>query len=361
MKIKNKIKFAILKNEDPFDHLNWVNACNDYPKNIDYEVFDLTVETWLEDITAYSPNLLLLKPSGKTSLYRSLYQERLEILVTSLNYKTFPTLDEVRIYESKRYFAYWAKAHQLPHPKTWVYYHRDEALKATKTMKLPLVGKINIGASGNGVQIIRTKDRLKKYIKRAFSDGLVSSTGPKLRQGKLIQRAWQKFTHPKELINTLRTYRDIASDPQKGFIILQEFIKHDYEWRAVKIGDSYFAHKKIVSNDKASGSLEKEYGNPPIELLDFVRQLTNNFAFNSVAIDVFEPIKGQYLINEIQCIFGQSDPYQMLVDGNPGRYLFKNGQWVFEKGDYNSNASYDLRLKTAIELNRLENESSFRQ
>ena len=89
---------------------------------------------------------------------------------------------------------------------------------------------MNIGASGNGVQIIQKKNQLKNYIKRAFNVGLVSSTGPKLKQGKLIQRAWQKFTHPKELINKLKEYRDIRMDSQKGFIILQEFIKHDYEY-----------------------------------------------------------------------------------------------------------------------------------
>lgn len=354
MKVQKNIKFAILKNEDPFDHLKWIDACEDYQKKINYKVFDLTVETWLEDITEYSPNLLLLKPSGKTSLFRSLYQERLEILVNSLNYKSYPSLDEVRIYESKRYFAYWAKAYQLPHPKTWVYYHRNEALKAIESMKIPLVGKMNIGASGKGVKILHSKHQIRKYIKRAFSDGLVSSTGPKLRQGKLIQRAWQKFTHPKELINKLKTYKDIARDPQKGFIILQEFIKHDYEWRAVRIGDSYFAHKKIVIDKKASGSLEKEYVIPPIELLNFVRSLTDMFRFRSIALDVFEPSKGKYLINEAQCIFGQSDPYQMLVDENPGRYLFKDGQWIFEKGNFNSNASYDLRLKDAILFNGLD-------
>ncbi len=354
MKIQKKTKLAILKNEDPIDHLKWITACQEYNKSIDYKVFDLTVETWLEEINTYFPDILLLKPSGKTSIYRSLYQERLEILVTTLNYKSFPSLEEVRIYENKRYFAYWAKAHELPHPKTSIFYHRKEALRAVNLMKFPLVGKINIGASGNGVQILHTKDQVRNYIKRAFSVGLVSRTGPKLRHGKLIQRAWQKFTHPKELINVLKTYRDIAIDSQNGFIILQEFIKHNYEWRAVRIGDSYFAHKKMVSNEKASGSLLKKYENPPIDLLNFVRSLTDKFKFRSVAIDVFEPVQGQYLINEIQCIFGQSDPYQMLVDGNPGRYLFKNGQWVFEKGDFNSNASYDLRLKTAIELNMFE-------
>lgn len=354
MKIKNILRFAILKNEDPIDHIKWITACEKYNKRIDYKVFDLTAHNWLEEINTYCPDILLLKPSGKTSIYRNLYQERLEILVNTLNYKSFPSLEEVRIYENKRYFSYWAEANNLPHPKTYVYYHQSEALKAIKMMKLPLVGKMNIGASGNGVQILHKKDQVKKYIKRAFSVGLVSSTGPKLRQGKLIQRAWQKFTHPKEFINKLKEYRNISMDSQKGFIVLQEFIKHNYEWRAVRIGNSYFAHKKIVLNEKASGSLLKEYNDPPTELLNFVRSLTDKFRFRSVAIDLFEPVQGQYLINEIQCIFGQSDPYQMLVNENPGRYLFREGKWIFEKGDFNSNASYDLRLKTAIELNRLD-------
>ena len=40
----------------------------------------------------------------------------------------------------------------------------------------------------------------------------------------------------------------------------------------------------------------------------------------------------------------------MAIDGNPGRFLFNDGKWIFEKGDFNTTESYDLRLKTAIEL-----------
>lgn len=47
----------------------------------------------------------------------------------------------------------------------------------------------------------------------------------------------------------------------------------------------------------------------------------DKFNFTSQAIDVFET-GDQLLINEMQCIFGQSDPYQMLIDGEPGRYTF---------------------------------------
>ena len=352
---KNSIKLAILKNEDPFDHLKWIDACKANKLVNEYNVIDLTKESWLEKIIDYKPNILLLKPSGKTSIYRNLYQERLDILVYSLNYKTFPNIEEVKIYENKKFFAYWLKANNLPHPKTFIFYDKDEALHSASHLKLPIVGKINIGASGNGIQVLRTRRQVRHYINKAFGDGLSSKTGPKLSDGKLIQRAFQKFANPRELINRLKTYRAIAKDSQKGFLLFQEFIKHEYEWRAVRIGDSYFAHKKIVSGDKASGTLIKEYGNPPLELLDFTRVLTDRFGFKSVAVDVFEPTKGNYLVNEIQCIFGQSDPYQMAIEGNPGRYIFKNKKWIFEKGNFNSNASYDLRLKTALLMHGKEN------
>lgn len=52
----------------------------------------------------------------------------------------------------------------------------------------------------------------------------------------------------------------------------------------------------------------------------------------------------------MQCIFGQSDPYQMLVNGIPGRYVMIEGNWIFEEGDFNTNQSYDLRLETALNL-----------
>jgi hypothetical protein len=38
------------------------------------------------------------------------------------------------------------------------------------------------------------------------------------------------------------------------------------------------------------------------------------------------------------------------VDGKPGRYIFQDGQWVFEEGMFNSNESYDLRLEVALKL-----------
>jgi hypothetical protein len=86
-------------------------------------------------------------------------------------------------------------------------------------------------------------------------------------------------------------------------------------------------------------------------LLDFIREITERTGITSVAIDLFDH-KGRYLVNEIQCFFGQSDPYQMLVNSVPGRYRFTDGIWKFEAGDFASNACYDLRLEHALKMVR---------
>ena len=141
----------------------------------------------------------------------------------------------------------------------------------------------------------------------------------------------------------LAIYKTFKTDIQRHFVVLQEYIPHQFEWRVVRIGDSFFAHKKLLQGEKTSGAILKSYEDPPYNLLDFVKQITDKYQFYSQAVDIFESTRG-YLINEMQCIFGQSDPYQMLVNGIPGRYRFIEGVWVFEEGNYAVNACFNLRL-----------------
>ncbi|MCF8367438.1 MAG: hypothetical protein K9G76_00250 [Bacteroidales bacterium] len=350
MKPGKKFNLVILKNEDPIDYKRWENACMKHEDALNYRVIDLTLNNWLEQVQSKPIDYILTKPAGRTSLFRALYEERLEILVNDLGYKAFPTLQEIKIYESKRYIAYWLKANNIQYPQTDIFYHKKEALEFIKKTNYPIVGKMNIGASGNGVKILKTQGEAEEYIELAFSKGITSKTGPKLSKGKLLQRAWKKLVRPTELKAKLNAYKAVASDVQKGYVILQQFIPHDFEWRAVRIGDSFFAHKKLKRDEMASGSLLKGYENPPLRLLDFVKALTDRFSFLTQAVDIFETKEGDYLVNEMQCIFGQSDPYQMLVDGKMGRYIHLNGKWIFEEGDFNTNESFDLRVKTVIEL-----------
>lgn len=347
-----RFKAVILANENNLDHLFWVKSCEKFKENIFYSIVNITSPEFINEIINENPDIILVKPGGLVGYYKQLYDEKLYILCSVLKYKTFPSLEEVLIYENKRFLSYWLEANNIPHPKTRVFYSKKDAHNFIKTIEYPIVAKLNIGASGNGVKILKNKKEIEHYINNIFNKGVYPSIGPKIHKKNLIRRLLRKILNYKELKERIDTYKSQNKNPQKNFCLFQEYILHNFEWRVVRIGNSFYAHKKIVKKEKASGSLVKEYTNPPLELLSFVKNITDTHKFYSMAIDIFEKDKGIYLVNEMQCIFGQSDQYQMLVDNVPGRYVCNNDQWVFEEGLFNSNECFDERL--AFVLSELE-------
>jgi glutathione synthase/RimK-type ligase-like ATP-grasp enzyme len=343
-----RIEAIILCNEIQDDHLLWVNACNNHKEKVNFKVVNLTLNNWLDEIQKQSFDILLAKPGGVTAPFKQLFDERIYILNKVLGYHVFPSADEIFIYENKRFLSYWLKANKIPHPRTDVFSNRKEAEDFIQSQGFPLIAKVNIGASGSGVRILKSTDEAMSYIRRTFSGkGAPRRSGPNLSKGGLIKRGIHYLFHPHDLKGKLDLYKSIASDLQTNFVIFQEYIEHTFEWRVVRIGDSFFAHKKLKIGEKASGSLVKNYENPPLALLDFARGITEKYQFYSQAVDVFESDRG-YLVNEMQCIFGQSDPFQMKVNDKIGRYRYINGKWEFEEGDFARNGCYDLRLEFVL-------------
>lgn len=341
---------CILSNENSLNHKLWLDSVSNSSSISSYSIVNLTTDNWYSQLVEQNFDLFLLRPPGQTELFKRLYDER--VLLISQIFKTpiYPSLNEVLIYENKRYLRDWLTANNLPHPKTFVFFNKEEANQfADKLKNFPIVGKTNIGASGNGVLILRDKKSLAKYINTAFEEGIAPIMGPKLSKGSVFKKIGKVLSNPHFLKQRLKDYKKSNLNKQYHFVIFQEYIPHKFEWRCVVIGDSYFAHKKIVVGDKSSGTLLKGYDPVPHSLLDFIRDVTIKHNLTSVAIDLFER-KGSYLINEIQCFFGQSDPYQMLVEGKPGRYIYSGNNWVFEEGMFNSNENYDLRLKHALSM-----------
>ena len=347
----SKYSFLILKNGLDDGHLLWEQACREKEDTLSWATVDLSRQDWLQKCLAGKYDGLLLRPPAFNSSFKTLYDERVRILNEELQIPVYPSLAEVMIYENKKYFAYWLEAHQIPHPRTWVFYHQQEAQNFVEQSALPLVGKTNIGASGSGVVILRSKEQAREYIQNTFSGkGAAKSVGPKWRKKGFAGRVVKKMMNPAEFKAKMNSYKMQRTDVQKDFVILQEFVPHEYEWRCVRIADSFFAHKKIVKGEKASGHLIKGYDPPPLPMLDFVKEVTDKYNFLSQAVDIFETAEGSYLVNEMQCIFGQSDPYQMLIDGQPGRYVYQEGTWLFEAGDFNRIESFALRLEHFVNL-----------
>lgn len=345
-----KVKAVILANEIPGDQVLWEKSCARFEERISYRTVNLLSGNWLEEIQNDDFDILLAKPGAFSAENKKKFDERAGVLVNHFRYRLFPSLDEILIYENKRYLAGWLDKNNIPHPSTNVIYDRERAGMYIESCSYPIVGKLATGASGSGVTILRNREDASRYISRAFGKGLLPSSGPKLGKGKILRRIFRKIIRPGELFQRIKVYYSVLSDPQKGFCIFQEFIPHDFEWRVVRIGNSFYAHKKLVKDGKASGSLLKEYADPPLRLLDFVKDITDKHSFYSQAVDIFETADGRYLVNEMQCIFGQSDPYQMLVGGKPGRYLYENNSWRFEEGMFNTNECFDERIEYVLSL-----------
>ena len=354
----SKLRLAILKVEIDKDYSLWETVCHEMRDHVEWESIDIDRSDWLERVKKGRFDGLLAIPPGITNSVKNMYDERVRILHTILKLPVYPFLEEIEVYENKKYFSYWVAANDIPHPETKVFYQRQEALEFASTARMPLVGKTNVGASGRGVTILKSNAETIEYVENTFSGkGATRSTGPNLQKKGLFMRALKKLANPKEFMERLQHYKTEGSEVQKDYVIFQEFIPHNYEWRCVRIGDSFFAHKKMVKGEKASGSLVKGYENPPFPLLDFVEEVTDKRHFRSQSVDVFETADGRYLVNEMQCTFGQSDPYQMLVDSVPGRYRRIDGKWVFEAGDFNRFKSFLLRLEYFVEVltsNQLE-------
>ena len=79
------IKLVILKNEIDDSHKKWQLSCENYGKEIQYQVIDISLNDWMEKINSFSPDLLLIKPSGLTAPFKSMY-------AVSYTHLTLPTI-----------------------------------------------------------------------------------------------------------------------------------------------------------------------------------------------------------------------------------------------------------------------------
>ncbi len=346
-------KIGILRNENTNSARYWIEACKS--RGVQYRVIDMSANDWLAQVQSEQFDFLASQPSGSYERYKTMYDERLYYICQILNLKTFPNYTECLIYENKKMLSYYLQSKAIPHPRTRVFYNRKEALDFIREASYPFVAKTSIGASGAGVKIIKRESDARSYVMKAFKGrGIRRRFGPNPVTGTPRKWARKTIKSPKYFLDRMKLYLEINRNFQKGYVIFQEYIQHDYEWRIVKIGESYFAHKKVKVKDKASGGKIKQFGYPRIDALEFVEDLCKDNGFNCVCVDLFESGSG-FLVNEIQCIFGIPYGYLMKVDDEVGRMRKIQDSWVFEKGDFTTNECYDLRLDTALTLFELNN------
>lgn len=307
------------------------NSCK--KNTIDYEYVDLLSQDWLKKIEQGNYDGVVIRPPCTLEAHKQMYDERSYVIKHKLNLPIYPNYEELFVYESKRNMHTWAMLYDLPHPQTNVFATKQDAYDFFSHCEYPLVSKGNIGASGISIKILKNERQAKKLARKIFG-----TFGPELAVGYCPIGKKNSIPYPR------------LGRRQSHYMICQQYLDIKWEWRIVKLHDSYFGHKKLLgANDMASGSMLVGWEKPPEELLHMVKDFAQNAEFTTVALDIFETLDGQFYVNEIQPIIGAIAPSQMYIDGIPGRYKFINDEFVFEEGEFCKNQCWDLRIEAFLE------------
>lgn len=300
-------------------HAHYENACLEL--GVPYKLIDIAASDWIQRIQDSGCAGFLVRPSPVSLVCKRLFDDRLRVLVDDLGKVIFPSYQSLWLYESKTRIADWLSVHAVPHPRTWVFWDRDEAMRFAETAELPMMFKTDLGAASRGVELVRSRRRACRLVATCFGKGYLGQ----LREPQ--DREW-------------------------GWVLFQQYIPDAKEWKMVRVGDSYFGHRKLKSGDFHSGSQLVAWDRPPDALLDFVRGVTELGGFLSMDTDVLEDTSGNYYVNELHPMFGQNTEHQMIVDGRPGRFVrdVENGKWCFEEGSFCRNKCFNLRVQTFLAL-----------
>lgn len=295
------------------DHQYYVAACREM--GFSYTVIDLLADDWVQRFRSGRFDAVLVWPSSVTTVIKHVYDYRLRILERDLGVLIYPTWKECWLTEHKPRLRDWMDAHNVPHPRTWVFHDESQALDFVRNAPLPIVSKTATGAGASGVTVIRNRGALTTIVRQSFGSGL-------------------------------RPKRADAYDRQRGVIYLQEYLPDVEEWRMVRIGESFFGYRKEKGADGLHSASHKwSWVDPGKELLDLLKKVTDVGDFTSMDVDVFRTRDGQLLVNELQTVFGCTTPaIYMKVNDVEGRYLWVNEEWKFEVGDYWANHMCNLRI-----------------
>ena len=320
-------------------HLNTIASLKEL--NIAYELINIDCSDWLSNLCDLNIDGILLRSNPKSFLNLSYYNEIVYTIQNLLKIPTDPSFEEIYIYENKRMMYYWLSSKKYNHVPTWVFKDKNKALSFLDSYESErLVFKSATGSGGSGVRILGKK--IAKILTRTiFTSKLTLNIG-------FIRMAPTRF----------KIKRPILNDIQYDYVIFQELLDIRHEWRILKIGNSYFGHQKIKKGMYHSGSSLVGWIAPPFELLHLVKQLCVDGNFNTMNVDIFETMSGEFFINELQTHFGSYHPSQMYLGEIPGRFVFQNNDWVFEPGFFNRFGSMLIRVESFLEKLSEQSESN---
>lgn len=312
------VRIAVI-DDGSSEHTRYLKACEEL--GVECRLVAWSASDWLARLRDAKCHGVLVHPMLSDRVRRARFDERLWTMSRGLGLPTFPLPHEAWLYESKRRMADWLDARDIPRAATRIFYSRDEAHAFAANAEYPILCKSDLGASGDGVTLVRSRREAGRLVERAFLGGLP-------RRGSY----W--------------------CDAEWGVILFQDFIPDAREFRILQFGQAWFGHEKLreAGGWRHSGSGNFAWTVPPEAALDLCLRTSRVGGFRAMNYDVLWTEDGRPLINELQAFFGSYNPSQMYVDGKPGRLLAAaGGGWRFEEGLFCRNGCGNLRVEALVE------------
>jgi len=191
-----------------------------------------------------------------------LVAEKIIKSIETMGILVYPNSDTCWYYDDKVAQKYLLEAIDAPHPKSYVLYDHDDALKFIDNIQYPIVFKLKSGAGAGSVQLIENKKKANKIVKRAFSSGFNSVPGyfsdiaTKYEKTKKNKNIYIKMKRLPEVRKNL-IYTKKMHGKQIGYVLLQEYQPDNiYDTRINIIGGRAFGSIRFTRKGdfRASGS-----------------------------------------------------------------------------------------------------------
>ncbi len=288
-----KPAFGVVQDAERFPR--WTKFCRFLRNNgFSYSIYNVHSHDWLENASRYDAivGLCSCEPWHLQELRQKYY-----FLERYLGVRTYPSTEEVLLYENKRLEAYIAEAAGIPFAKTFVSHDREDATALVKNLRYPIVSKVVPSSGSVGVQLLRDSRDATRIIESVFS-----SNGRK--------------TH-------VHYFR------QKNCVYFQEYIPNDgYDLRVMVVGNLLFGYyRKVPPGDfRASGMGLVEKRALPEKAMELALALNRTVRSPMLVVDFVHALTGQYYVVEFSPVCQMETPEQLHVDGVPGAYVWTEDQ-----------------------------------
>ena len=325
------IKIGIHSRENSFSE-RWISYCK--KNNISYKIIDCLSLSVIEEINNENITHVLWHLNHASNKDQTIAPYLLNCL-EEMGIGVFPNYATRQHFNDK--IAQYTKmiAINAPMIPTYIYFDKNEAKNALKSVDFPMVSKLKGGAGSTSVKLIHSKKEAQQLIEKMFSVG-VGATPKVFENMDQKLRLTKKIKNPLRLITKIKKHiNDVAKEKksnaiERNYVLFQKFLpKNNYDTRIIVVGERAFGirrwNKKNDFRASGSGIIDYDWTKIDPKIVELAFETNEKLKMQSVAFDIIYDENQQLRI--IEFCFGFS---MKAYDECPG-YWNRDLSFVHEK------------------------------